>query len=477
MFYNFINKMNKINFILLTVTVFVFFTGFMFFRLDDAYIFYQYAKNIADGNGYVFNIGEKINATTSPLYTILLAIIYFPAKSIFPNSLEYIGGILSVLSVVVILYFLYKLLKNDERFLITSLIFFSMPVLKYGFGMETFLNLALILASVYFFTREQFAFSFSLAGLSVLARLDSFLFAGILFLFYVIKYRKIPSLKIIFWFILMVVPWFVFSKVYFDSYLPTTISLKLTQSKLGIFGDGLVFLTGSIIYIPGKIITIGGILLLFIISLIYFRVKQIRLFENDGIKILSYWSIALFILYAFVINAPPYKWYYIPFTIMLSITFSLFVSIVVKSQIHKRILIVILFLTAIMLPAKNIIEGFNAKYTNFIKVTEWLNQNVEEGSSIAADDIGILSYHYKKGKMIDALGLVNPEISQHLLNKNYNRLVDHYKPDYIIHEYPEVMFYLRGDKLNFEKNYGVIKVFETKNEHIAIYKRKAPQDL
>lgn len=469
--------MNKFYFISLTIVVLVFFTGFMFFRLDDAYIFYQYAKNIADGNGYVFNIGEKVNATTSPLYTLLLAFIYFLVKPLFPGSLEYIGGIISVLSIVLILFLLYKLLKDNERFFVTALIFFSMPVLKYGFGMETFLNLTIILASIYYFTSEKFVLSFSLAGLSILARLDSFLFAGMLFLFYIIKYKKLPSFRVIFFFLLMIIPWFVFSKFYFDSFLPTTIALKLTQSKLGIFGDGLIFLTGSVIHIPGKIITISSILLLLIISLIYFRVKRIALLENDGIKILSYWSIALFVLYAFVINAPPYKWYYIPFAIILAIIFSLFAVSTIKNSVLKKILMVILFLTAISLPVKNFIEGHNAKYSNFIKVTEWLNQNVSEGSSIAADDIGILSYHYKKGKMIDALGLVNPEISQHLNQKNYDRLVDHYRPDYIVHEYPEVMYYLRGDKNNFENFYEVKKVFETKGEKIAIYKRKAPQDL
>lgn len=477
MFFNFINKMNKISFTILAIIVLVFFMGFMFFRLDDAYIFYQYAKNIADGNGYVFNIGEKVNATTSPLYTLLLAFVYFIVKPLLPYSLEYVGAIVSIISVLVILFLLYKLLKDDERFFITSLIFFSMPVLKYGFGMETFFNLALILASIYYFTQEQFALSFSLAGLSILARLDSFLFAGILFLFYIIKYKKLPSFKVILFFLLMIIPWFVFSKFYFDSLLPTTIALKLTQHKLGIFGNGLIFLTGSVIHIPGKIFTISGIIILLIISLSYFKIKRITLFANDGIKILSYWSIALFILYAFVINAPPYKWYYIPFTIMLAITFSLFITNVVKSFIHKRILFAILFLSAITLPVKNFIEGYNAKYSNFIKVTDWLNYNAEEGSSIAADDIGILGYHYKRGKMVDALGLVNPEISQQLLNKNYNWLVDHYKPDYIVHEYPELMHYLRGDKINFKKKYEVIKVFETKGEHIAIYKRKAPQDL
>lgn len=47
--------------------------GYWPIQQDDSYIFYSYARNLANGYGYVFNIGERVNATMSPLYTILLA--------------------------------------------------------------------------------------------------------------------------------------------------------------------------------------------------------------------------------------------------------------------------------------------------------------------------------------------------------------------------------------------------------------------
>jgi hypothetical protein len=191
--------------------------------------------------------------------------------------------------------------------------------------------------------------------------------------------------------------------------------------------------------------------------------------------ILSIWSAALFLLYAFVINAPPYKWYYIPFTLSLSLIFATFSNEILSKKYLRIAAICFLFFTALALPIKNIIDGHSPKYNNFIKVTSWLNSNVKEGSSIAADDIGILSYNYKKGKMVDALGLVNPEVSEHLTNKNFNWLLDHYKPTYVVHEYPELQVYLRGDREHFEKNYRAIKVFETKGEKIAIYERMNPE--
>jgi arabinofuranosyltransferase len=43
------------------------------FMPDDAYIHMQYAKHLRDGDGLVFNLGERVYGTTSPLWSALLA--------------------------------------------------------------------------------------------------------------------------------------------------------------------------------------------------------------------------------------------------------------------------------------------------------------------------------------------------------------------------------------------------------------------
>ena len=45
------------------------------FPLDDAYIHLVYARNLAAGHGFAFNVGEPSIGTTSPLWTLLLALI------------------------------------------------------------------------------------------------------------------------------------------------------------------------------------------------------------------------------------------------------------------------------------------------------------------------------------------------------------------------------------------------------------------
>lgn len=51
------------------VTVLLFFR----FSTEDSYITYRYAKNLAEGQGFVYNPGERYLGTTAPAYALFLA--------------------------------------------------------------------------------------------------------------------------------------------------------------------------------------------------------------------------------------------------------------------------------------------------------------------------------------------------------------------------------------------------------------------
>ena len=41
--------------------------------IDDAFITFRYARNLLAGQGFVYNAGQRVLGTTTPLYTLLLA--------------------------------------------------------------------------------------------------------------------------------------------------------------------------------------------------------------------------------------------------------------------------------------------------------------------------------------------------------------------------------------------------------------------
>lgn len=47
------------------------------YDIDDAPITYRYADNIVQGNGFVYNPGERVLGTSTPLYTLILASLGF----------------------------------------------------------------------------------------------------------------------------------------------------------------------------------------------------------------------------------------------------------------------------------------------------------------------------------------------------------------------------------------------------------------
>jgi hypothetical protein len=69
--------------------------------IDDAYIFFRYAHNISQGHGYVFNIGQSVEGTTSVTWTAMLValdILHMPAEL----SVKVIG-VLCVLATLLLL--------------------------------------------------------------------------------------------------------------------------------------------------------------------------------------------------------------------------------------------------------------------------------------------------------------------------------------------------------------------------------------
>ena len=81
---------------------------------DDSYIFYAYAKNIVNGHGYVFNFGERVNATTSPLYTLLLSSGYLLLRFVPFVTIPLIGHFISAISLILLCWFLMESFSSEK---------------------------------------------------------------------------------------------------------------------------------------------------------------------------------------------------------------------------------------------------------------------------------------------------------------------------------------------------------------------------
>jgi hypothetical protein len=111
---------------------------------DDAYITYRYADNLRQGLGLVYNPGEWVLGTTTPLFALLLGTL-----SLIIPDLETLGHWVSVFSWIVAAWAAIALLWQagwPRAGLVAGLLLAVEPAVLPSLGMETALLVALMLA-------------------------------------------------------------------------------------------------------------------------------------------------------------------------------------------------------------------------------------------------------------------------------------------------------------------------------------------
>ncbi len=217
--------------------------------IDDAFITFRYARNIVEGHGFLYNLGQPPTlGTTTPLFTLLMAAIGgvtggqdFPWYALVVSALA--DGLLCIL--------LYAILRHVTGHIglsaIPSLLWAVAPrsvTFAVG-GMETSLNLLWMVSAtaVYvlpfrpWLARWRLILLGVLAALGVLTRIDSLIWIGPLFLAQMIgEYRTTarqgkPFIHRFPWqtwlaFGLTLLPWLIFSLVYFGVLFPRSLGAK-----------------------------------------------------------------------------------------------------------------------------------------------------------------------------------------------------------------------------------------------------------
>lgn len=157
--------------------------------LDDAYITYQYAQNLANGLGVVFNPGgPAVLGTSTPLYMGILAAGAWLGGDI-PTLSIVIGGLATSATAVLLV-----LLAREEGLLpagIASALTWILSPLSWRYlqGMETPVYIALILGTIWSARRGRPAVALFLAALTVLTRIDGIAVLAVVVVFLVIDHK------------------------------------------------------------------------------------------------------------------------------------------------------------------------------------------------------------------------------------------------------------------------------------------------
>jgi hypothetical protein len=202
--------------------------------IDDAYITYRYASNITSGNGFVYNQGEHVLGTTTPLFTLILTIFAsltggpnapFPILALIINSIA--DGFNAML-----LLFIGRKLGQKYAGIGASLVWAVLPfsvTFAIG-GLETSVYVSLLLACWAAILRQNYTLVSFLLGLALLTRPDALILIlplglGRILLNIIKKNERIKIIELIA-FLLPTLIWYSFAIMYFGSPFPHSIIAK-----------------------------------------------------------------------------------------------------------------------------------------------------------------------------------------------------------------------------------------------------------
>jgi len=403
----------------------------------------QYARNIASGNGFSFNPGEPSYGITSPLWVTIVSLGYLINLDGF-----WFAKILDLLFSLCSVYMMYRLsmllFRNDTyfSFLASSLLLLNIWFVRWSFtGMETNLSVFLLLSVFYFYFKVNYDLTFFLLGMLCLVRPEGFtLFLVVLLsLFFTPEFplrteqsmigthRRRPPLSILRHlaiFLCVVLPFIVFAKANFGTFVPNTVLGKAT-------------LTLSFDTLKAQLIEIAKTLApsssMEILLSIFFLFQCIRKKEFRAFLPLWLWPLTLLLMYILTDSdiISRYLLLVIPvFTIFAlkaiqetnsgeppshaaikqtgklsrghALGVILFLLLAVQSQF--------VFYYYVRPHVRQFTQGLN---DCLIPIGKWFKENTSPDSKILINDVGAVGY-YSERFIIDAAALINRDLE---LNK------------------------------------------------------------
>jgi hypothetical protein len=209
--------------------------GTIYFSLfDDEMVSMRYAKNLVLGNGLVWNIGERIEGFSNPLWTFYMA--FWHLFGLADRLVSLPIQLTNVFLLLANLYFVKKiaeLVSNKNELTVFLAVLFTAFYFSINnwaiLGTETTPLMLITTYSVYSFLKQKFGIlNFILLAIGILIRLDFsiiyLVFLGMLFFHKKINLMLSGALI----FIGIIITQFGLRNLYYGEFLPNTYFLKMT---------------------------------------------------------------------------------------------------------------------------------------------------------------------------------------------------------------------------------------------------------
>lgn len=419
----------------------LFYVSFSHWSYDDPHITYRYAQNLARGVGLVYNPGERVLSTTTPLYAILLG-----GLSLVWSDIPELANLISAISVAagaLMIWSLANTWQTPEAGWAGLLLYPSFSLLILTISSETPLYLFLCTAVFAAYAKERLTLAALCAALAVLTRPDAILVPVILGFHHVWARKGKVEWKAALIFAVIALPWLIFAFAYYGSPIPVTLAAKQAQAELTestSFAPGV--LTIASWYWDIRLYRLEGVLAFIGLVVAFARERRWLLFMA--------WPALYFAAYS-ALGVSAYHWYYTPLVPGLAAAVGLGLSLprqilsMLTREAHPAKTLIVSIPAAmllILLTGQHVGDLLDLRHRPdprariYQAAGEWLQANTPESASVASLEVGIIGY-YAQRRMVDFAGLIQPEIATKFSSKfGYEEAAtyafDQYSPDYVV---------------------------------------------
>lgn len=391
--------------------------------IDDTYIHYQYARNLALDFQLAFNRSVPSYGATSPLWVFLLAIFFRAGLPLEPVS-HFLGHFFAAGSIILVYFYLLRISGRREAAGAGALILAVEGwLLRWSsVGMESSFAVFMVMVVLFLSLNSMKSvlrsviFGLSLAAAS-LARPEIILMVPIALLYFVVIRRERFSLRIA-WlaaFAVLYGGWLLIARLHTGTFFPLTAGAKQGWSFLSISALRRIAL-------PVRII--GATLLLpALFSLIWLVFRRKSLKEKNRFSsplfLPAAWALSLPAVYV-IFDFNILSRYLLPISPAVIVLGVLALGELLEMIPRRRKLVFRVMIAAAI--AQNLVFYFlvvvppTVAFSRGVRevlvpMGRWLADNTPEESVVATPDIGAVGF-YSEREVLDLGGLVTPWINR-----------------------------------------------------------------
>ena len=467
-------------------------------RWEDWYITFRASNNLATGNGLVFNIGERLMTYTSPLGTLIPALIKF----VFINSSDEVviwgyrvlcGLVLASSTFFLNRIFIKLNVNSGFYFLAVFLFSFNFLIIDNTInGMESafMVFFEIYLLSILITQPKKLIVQLALAFAGIMySRPDGFFYAGTLilglFLFGEISILKLKSENLSIFFnsialsILIFAPWLIWTWIYYGTPIPHTIIAKARDYDIQFFvtetSKFLSQFNGSPnLYLPSYAVRFGSWPTFTPIASLVSILSMFYWINPKGIPVaraLSFASMIMVYYLNVVSGLGPSPWYLpsaiTPSLLVITLAFSDLWETKIKVAFYPLMLGLTLFTTLTFYHGTRMIRNQQriVEFGNREKIGKWIKANKQPNDTGFMECLGYIGF-YSELKTFDYPGMSSPEMvnaRKTIKSENYADLINYLRPNWLILRAGESSEVAERIPELMEKHYKLVKLFDQRD--------------